>query len=83
MKRDDYKNEIEKQAKLNDDIEFNPFQQRVINNPSNSMIVAHDVGSGKTLSSIAKFEKMREKGLANKALVVTPASLRHNFGNVS
>ena len=76
-----YKEQIEKQAKLNDDIEFNPFQKRVIDNPSSSMIVAHDVGSGKTLSSIAKFEKMKEKGLANKALVVTPASLRHNFGN--
>ena len=76
-----FKDIIEKQAKLNDDIEFNKFQQRVINNPSTSMIFAHEVGSGKTLSSIAKFEKMKEDGKANKALVVTPAGLRHNFGN--
>ena len=76
-----YKDLIEKQAKLNDDIEFNKVQQRVLNNPSNSMIIGHGVGSGKTLSGIAKFEKLREAGKANKALVVTPAGLRHNFGN--
>lgn len=71
---------LEKHAKLKDDIEFNKFQQRVIDNPSTSMILAHEVGSGKTLSSIAKFEKLREKGKARKALVVTPAGLRHNYG---
>lgn len=74
------RNFFEKQAKLNDDIEFNKFQQRVLDNPSNSMILAHAVGSGKTLSSIAKFEKMKENGNAKKALVVTPAGLRKNFG---
>lgn len=76
-----YKRIIEKQAKLNDDIEFNKFQQRVIDNPSRSLILAHDVGSGKTLSSIAKFEKMKEKGKAKRALVVTPAGLRFNYGD--
>lgn len=75
------KKQIEKQAKLNDDIEFNKVQQRVLDNPSNSMIIGHSVGSGKTLSGIAKFEKLKEAGKANKALVVTPAGLRHNFGN--
>lgn len=75
------KNRIEKTAKLNDDIQFNPVQQRVLDNPSNNMIIGHSVGSGKTLSGIAKFEKLREAGKANKALVVTPAGLRHNFGN--
>lgn len=71
---------IEKLAKLNDDIEFNPVQQRVLDNPSSSMIVAHGVGSGKTLTGLAKFEKLKEKGDAHKALVVTPAGLRNNFG---
>lgn len=75
-----YKSEIEKRAKLNDDIEFNPVQQRVLDNPSNSMVVAHGVGSGKTLTGLAKFEKLKEKGRANKALVITPAGLRANFG---
>lgn len=70
---------IEKQAKLNDDVVLNPVQQRVVDNPSNSMILAHNVGSGKTLSAIAKYEKLKEQGRANKALVVVPASLRHNF----
>lgn len=70
---------FEKQAKLNDDVVLNPVQQRVVDNPSNSMILAHNVGSGKTLSAIAKYEKLREQGKANKALVVVPAALRHNF----
>lgn len=72
---------IVKTAKLNDGIEFNPVQQRVLDNPSNNMIIGHAVGSGKTLSGIAKFEKLKEQGKAKKALVVTPAGLRHNFGN--
>lgn len=71
---------IEKLAKLNEDIEFNPVQQRVLDNPSSSMVVAHGVGSGKTLTGLAKFEKLKEKGDAKKALVVTPAGLRNNFG---
>lgn len=73
--------DVEKTAKLNDNIEFNPLQQRVLDNPSGSIIAAHPVGSGKTLTGIAKFEKLKEEGRANKALVVVPASLRHNFGN--
>lgn len=70
----------EKAAALNSDIKLYPHQQRVVDNPNHSMIIAHGVGSGKTLTSIAKFEKMREQGHANKALVVVPASLRHNYG---
>lgn len=81
MNINNYVGEIEKIAKLNSDIEFNRVQQRVLDNPSNNMIIGHAVGSGKTLSGIAKFEKLRESGKANKALVVTPAGLRHNFGN--
>lgn len=81
MSIDIYKNVIEKQAALNKDIDFNPIQQRILNNPSSNMIFAHPVGSGKTLSGIAKFEKLKEEGKANKALVVTPASLRHNYAN--
>lgn len=76
-----YKDIIEKQAALNSDIEYNPIQKRVIDNPSNSMIMAHPVGSGKTISGIAKFEKLKEQGKANKALVVVPAGLRGNFAD--
>jgi len=69
-----------KMAELKKDITFNPYQERVLNNPSTSMIVAHAVGSGKTLTGIAKFEKLKREGKATKALVVVPAGLRENFG---
>lgn len=74
-----YKEQIYKQAALNKDIQFNPLQKRVLNKKNNSLIVAHPVGSGKTLTGVAKFEQMKEQGKAHKALVVTPAGLRHNF----
>lgn len=71
---------MEKVAAINADVKFRPHQQRAIDNPNDSMIIAHGVGSGKTLTSIGKFEKMRENGRANKALVVTPSGLRENYG---
>jgi len=71
---------LEKIAKLNPDIKLRPHQARVVNNSSTSQIIAHGVGSGKTLTGIAKFEKLKEQGKANKALVITPAGLRDNFG---
>ena len=77
---DIYKEQIYKQAALNADVKLYPHQQRVVDNPSNEMIIAHSVGSGKTLTGIAKFEKMKEEGKANKALVIVPAGLRTNFG---
>lgn len=72
---------VYKQAALNEDVEFNALQKRIVDNPNNSMIIAHPVGSGKTLSGIAKFEKLKEQEKAKKALVITPAGLRHNFAN--
>lgn len=44
-----------------------------------SLLLSHPVGSGKTATSIAAFETMRDKGMAERALVVAPASLRTNF----
>jgi superfamily II DNA or RNA helicase len=44
-----------------------------------SLILAHDVGTGKTLTSIMGFEALRKKGKAKRALVVVPASLKRNF----
>lgn len=70
---------IEKYAALNSDVQLNPIQQRIVNNPSNKMLLAHSVGSGKTLGGIAKFETLKEQGKAKKALVVVPAGLRNNF----
>ncbi len=69
-----------KTAALKADVTLHPHQQRVVDNDSTSQILAHGVGSGKTVTSIAKMEKMRERQQANKALVVTPAGLRDNYG---
>jgi SNF2 family DNA or RNA helicase len=76
-----YKDYIYKQAALKPEINLYPHQKRVVDNPSSSMIIAHSVGSGKTLTGIAKFEKMKAEGTAHKALVVVPAGLRDNFGD--
>jgi hypothetical protein len=76
---DEYKEKIYKAAAINKDVKLNPFQQRVVNSPSNNAIIAHEVGAGKTLAGIAKFEHMKEQGKASKALIVVPAGLRDNF----
>jgi SNF2 family DNA or RNA helicase len=70
---------VEKIAALNDDVELYPHQKKVVDSPETSKIIAHSVGGGKTLTAIAKFEKMKEDGKAHHALVVVPASLRENF----
>lgn len=76
-----FKEQIYKQAKLNDDVQLYPHQQRAINREGDGVIYAHSVGSGKTLTAIARFEKLKSEGKATKALVVVPASLRNNFAN--
>ncbi len=46
-------------------------------------IIAHATGAGKTFTSIAGFEKLRDEGKATRALVVVPASLKDNYvGNI-
>lgn len=74
-------NDIEKLSSLNSNVKLYSHQQRVVDNNKTSQIIAHGVGSGKTLTGIAKFEKMKDRGQAHKALVITPAGLRSNFGN--
>lgn len=71
---------LEKLAALNADVKLYPHQQRVVNDNKTSEILAHGVGSGKTVTSIAKAEKLKEQGKAGKVLVVTPAGLRDNYG---
>ena len=44
-----------------------------------SLIVAHATGSGKTLTGISAYEKLKDSGKAKRAIVVVPASLRENF----
>lgn len=42
-------------------------------------ILAHSTGSGKTITAVKAFDKLKELGKAHKALVITPAGLRTNF----
>lgn len=53
-------------------------KKKALDNDGN-IILYHDVGTGKTLSSIAIAEELKKKKKAKKTLVVTPASLRDNF----
>lgn len=77
---EDLKNyKFKKTAALNPNVKLNKFQGELLENSGNNVLIAHGVGSGKTLSSIAKFEKMKKDGKANKALVLTPAAIRANF----
>lgn len=52
--------------------------QRLLENDG-KMIMVHGMGSGKSATSVYGFEKLRQLGRANKALVVTPAGLRENY----
>jgi len=65
---------------------FKPFkhQKSFINEftslpPEQGLIAAHGTGTGKTISSIAAFENLKEKKGVRRALVVAPAGLRTNF----
>jgi len=71
---------LTKLAALKEEIELYPHQRRVVEKESPAVIAAHAVGSGKTLTAIARFEKLKSEGKAKKALVVAPAGLRDNFG---
>ena len=70
---------FQKTAALNKDINLNQFQKKLLENSGDNVVIAHGVGSGKTLSSIAKFEKLKSEGKAKKALVLTPAAIRTNY----
>lgn len=65
---------------------FTPFphQQQFINEfnslpPEQGLVAAHGTGTGKTISSIAAFETLKEKKGVRRALVIAPAGLRTNF----
>ncbi len=75
-----------KRGSLNRDVSLRPHQVDAIKflQERGRGVVAHGTGLGKTLTSIAAFENMREKGDANKAIVVVPAALRENYAkNIS
>ena len=59
-----------------------PHQKKAIDrlfSNKGKMILAHEMGTGKTVTSIYGFEKLRHTGKAKKAIVVVPSGLRANF----
>lgn len=59
-----------------------PHQKKAIErlfSNKGKMILAHEMGTGKTVTSIYGFEKLRHEGKAKKAIVVVPSGLRANF----
>lgn len=82
MHKDLWGGELIKEAKLRADVQLRPHQADAldyIKQRGGRGLFAHGTGTGKTLSSIAAFEKMREEGKARKALVVAPAALLTNY----
>jgi len=71
-----------KTANLKPEVVLRQHQQNAverINKKDGSLLLSHATGSGKTVTAIAAFEKLKQEGKASKALIVTPASLRENF----
>jgi len=59
-----------------------PFQSKAIDKllkNQGKLLVAHGTGTGKTFTSVRGFQKMKQQGTANRAIVITPASLKRNF----
>jgi len=67
---------------LTNNIQLFPHQKDAVDKiveKDGNLLLSHPVGSGKTLTSIAAFERLKDEGKAQRALVVTPASLRTNY----
>lgn len=73
---------LKKMAALKSSVDLKPHQEhfvtKLIENDG-SLLAAHATGTGKTLTGIAGFEKLKTLGKAKRAVVVVPASLRENF----
>ena len=77
-----YEAYMAKQAALLPDVKLRAHQEEAdkrYNAGDGQILLAHDAGTGKTLSYLALHERRKAKGLAHKALVVTPAALEENF----
>ena len=73
---------FEKVSALKKDVSLRDHQKRAIQeleDNDGSLLAAHATGSGKTLTGIAGFEKLKQDGKAKRAVVVVPAGLRENF----
>jgi len=61
-----------------------PHQERAINRlikNNGRLLMTHGTGTGKTLSTVRGFKRLKDLGMGNRALVVTPAGLKDNFIN--
>ena len=73
---------LAKHASLKKEVKLHEHQLEAIDRArenDGSLLIAHATGTGKTLTGIATFEKLKEEGKAKRAVVVVPASLRSNF----
>lgn len=71
-----------KSTELRPEVKLRPHQEKAVEKvikKDGSLLLSHATGSGKTLTAIAAFDKLRQMGKADKALIVAPASLRYNF----
>jgi len=63
---------------------FNPYEHqkkaadKLLSNKGR-MIMAHEMGTGKTVTSIYGIERLKKEGKAKNTLVVVPSGLRANF----
>jgi superfamily II DNA or RNA helicase len=63
---------------------FKPYEHqagsvRKILRNDGKIVMAHEMGTGKTVTSILGFEALKERGKAKGALVVVPSGLRDNY----
>lgn len=71
-----------KSAALRKEVELRPHQEDAIaylEREGGRGLFAHGTGTGKTLSSIAAFERLKDTGKAKRALVIAPAALLTNY----
>ena len=73
-----------RQESINPDITLFPHQERVVQRlmqNNGSVVMAHGVGSGKTISSLAGVDRLRKAGRAGNVLVAVPAGLKKNYAD--
>jgi len=71
-----------KHAALKPSAKLKDYQQEAVDRVADndgSLLIAHPMGSGKTMTSVAAVERLRELGKAKRTLAIVPAALRDNM----
>lgn len=71
-----------KAGALKAEVQLKEHQQKAVDladKGTGSILLAHGVGTGKTITSLAIAERLKEHARAGKVLAVTPAALRGNY----